>query len=261
MESRVTSTAVRQRARASRNGTRRDGRSHAGADRREGARHGISLDDKYVLEDGRILLTGVQGLVRLPLDQHRADRRRGLSTATMISGYQGSPLGGLDQELTRNKELAREYHVHHVPGLNEELGATSAWGSQLASDLPGARYDGVLADVVRQGAGARPRRRLAASRQLRRRLPHGRCARRRGRRPELQVLHDPECLRADVREPAHARLLPGQRAGGARPRAARARLLARVRALGRLQGRHQRGGRPEHGGRGAGAHRGRSRPP
>src|ERR687898_810335 len=63
----------------------------------------ISLDDKYLLEEGRILLTGLQGLVRLPLDQHRADRRRGLHTGTMISGYQGSPLGGLDKELARNR--------------------------------------------------------------------------------------------------------------------------------------------------------------
>ena len=145
MESRVTSTPVRQRARGARNGARRDGRRATGAGRRETARRDVSLDDKYVLEDGRILLTGVQGLVRLPLDQHRADRRRGLNTATMISGYQGSPLGGLDRELARNEKLAREHHVHHVPGLNEELGATSAWGSQLAADLPGARYDGVLA--------------------------------------------------------------------------------------------------------------------
>jgi indolepyruvate ferredoxin oxidoreductase len=145
MESRVTSSAVRQRARAARDGARREGRQPTGAGRREGTRGDISLDDKYVLEDGRVLLTGVQGLVRLPLDQHRADRRRGLSTATMISGYQGSPLGGLDLELTRNEKIARDHHVHHVPGLNEELGATSAWGSQLASDLPGARYDGVLA--------------------------------------------------------------------------------------------------------------------
>ena len=105
----------------------------------------ISLDDKYLLEDGRILLTGLQGLVRLPLDQHRADRRRGLHTGTMISGYQGSPLGGLDKELARNRELVEEHHVRHVPGLNEELGATSAWGSQLATQLPGAKYDGVLA--------------------------------------------------------------------------------------------------------------------
>jgi len=104
----------------------------------------VALDDKYLLEDGRALLTGVQGLVRLALDQHRADRRRGLHTGTMISGYQGSPLGGLDQELARNRDLCEEHHVFHVPGLNEELGATSAWGSQLAARLPGARYDGAI---------------------------------------------------------------------------------------------------------------------
>jgi indolepyruvate ferredoxin oxidoreductase len=113
--------------------------------RRRNQLRDVSLDDKYVLEDGRILLTGLQGLVRLPLDQHRADRRLGLHTGTMISGYQGSPLGGLDQELARNRELVEQHHVRHVPGLNEELGATSAWGSQLAGQLPGSKYDGVLA--------------------------------------------------------------------------------------------------------------------
>ena len=66
-------------------------------------------------------------------------------TGTMISGYQGSPLGGLDKELARNRELVEGHHVKHVPGLNEELGATSAWGSQLAGQLPGSKYDGVLA--------------------------------------------------------------------------------------------------------------------
>ena len=103
----------------------------------------MTLDDKYALEDGRIFLTGLQALVRIPLDQHRADRRRGLRTATFVSGYQGSPLGGLDQELARRRSLCEEHHVFHVPGLNEELGATASWGSQLASGLPGARYDGV----------------------------------------------------------------------------------------------------------------------
>ena len=146
MESRMTSTTVRQRARPGRDGRGRDRfRRAADGGRREGALHDISLDDKYLLEEGRILLTGLQGLVRLPLDQHRADRRRGFHTGTMISGYQGSPLGGLDREIARNGKIAREHDVHHVPGLNEELGATSAWGSQLATGLPGARYDGVLA--------------------------------------------------------------------------------------------------------------------
>ena len=113
-------------------------------ERRRAARRDVSLDDRYRLEEGRILLTGVQGLVRLPLDQHRADRRLGLHTGTLVSGYQGSPLGGLDQELGRQRELCAEHHVRHVPGVNEELGATSAWGSQMAASLPGSRYDGVL---------------------------------------------------------------------------------------------------------------------
>jgi indolepyruvate ferredoxin oxidoreductase len=105
----------------------------------------VSLDDKYLLEEGRVFLSGIQAMVRLLFDQHRADRRRGLTTGTMVSGYQGSPLGGLDKELQRRRELCRQHHVFHVPGLNEELGATSGWGSQLAVHLPGMRYDGALA--------------------------------------------------------------------------------------------------------------------
>ena len=137
----MSSTAIRRRGPAP---SSRSGRRFVrpGGDR--STRREVALDDKYLLEDGRILLTGVQGLVRLALDQHRADRRAGLHTGTMISGYQGSPLGGLDQELGRNRALLDEHHVHHVAGLNEELGATSAWGSQLAEKLPGAKYDGVL---------------------------------------------------------------------------------------------------------------------
>ncbi|HEV2874742.1 MAG TPA: hypothetical protein VGW14_06290, partial [Thermoleophilaceae bacterium] len=137
----MTSTALRRRSAhpgsASRFTRGRDGQP-------ERARRQVSLEDKYLLDAGRVLLTGVQGLVRLALDQHRADRARGLHTGTMISGYQGSPLGGLDQELQRNRKLLDEHHVRHVPGLNEELGATSAWGSQLSTQLPGSSYDGVL---------------------------------------------------------------------------------------------------------------------
>src|SRR5215216_7852797 len=141
------SIAVRKRAGSSREAAEGARFRRLGDDggSRRGSLRDVSLDDKYLLEEGRILLTGLQGLVRLPLDQHRADRRRGLHTGTMISGYQGSPLGGLDKELARNRALVEEHHVRHVPGLNEELGATSAWGSQLAAQLPGAKYDGVLA--------------------------------------------------------------------------------------------------------------------
>src|SRR3954468_12004188 len=134
-------TVVRRRMTPPAGGRRRQAAANG---RHGGALREVTLADKYVLEEGRVLLTGVQGVVRLVLDQHRADSRRGLTTGTLISGYQGSPLGGLDRELERNHELLDEHLVRHVPGLNEELGATSAWGSQLASSLPGARYDGVL---------------------------------------------------------------------------------------------------------------------
>src|SRR5947209_16198025 len=104
----------------------------------------FSLNAKYTQERGRIYLSGIQALVRLPLDQHRADKRRGLHTGTFISGYRGSPLGGFDAELERNRSRLDAHHVVHQPGLNEELAATAVFGSQLATTVPGARYDGVL---------------------------------------------------------------------------------------------------------------------
>ena len=104
----------------------------------------FSLDAKYTLERGRVFLSGVQALVRLPLDQHRADRRRGLNTATFISGYRGSPLGGLDQTLERNPKLLAEHNVVFSSGLNEDLAATAVFGSQMVSLFPRPKYDGVL---------------------------------------------------------------------------------------------------------------------
>ena len=104
----------------------------------------FSLEAKYRLESGRIFLSGIQALVRLPLDQHRADRRRGLDTATLISGYRGSPLGGLDQTVERQQELLAEHQVVFISGVNEDLGATAVLGSQLAHVYGGARHDGVL---------------------------------------------------------------------------------------------------------------------
>ena len=104
----------------------------------------LVLEQKYRLETGRVLMSGVQALVRLPLDQHRADRRRGLDTATLISGYRGSPLGGLDQTVERHRDLLREHQVVFISGVNEDLGATAVLGSQLAHLYGGARHDGVL---------------------------------------------------------------------------------------------------------------------
>jgi indolepyruvate ferredoxin oxidoreductase len=118
-----------------------------------GIKHDFSLDAKYRQLEGQIFLSGIQALVRLPLDQHRADRRRGLHTATMVSGYRGSPLGGLDLTLERNAGLLREHDVHFVSGVNEDMGATVVFGSQLANYFPQPKYDGVLGMWYGKGPG------------------------------------------------------------------------------------------------------------
>ena len=104
----------------------------------------FDLQHKYTAETGTVLLTGVQALVRVVLDQMRTDRRRGLRTASFVSGYPGSPFGGLDQEFAAAVEHRERYAVVHQPGHNEDLAATSVAGSQVVPTLPSARYEGVL---------------------------------------------------------------------------------------------------------------------
>ena len=89
-------------------------------------------------------MSGVQALARIPIEQLRIDRDAGLHTAAFISGYQGSPLGGFDQEVARAARLVPDLDVVCRPAVNEELGATAVMGSQLASEQPDFRYDGVV---------------------------------------------------------------------------------------------------------------------
>src|SRR5690606_23723372 len=104
----------------------------------------VTLDDKFLLDQGRVFITGVQALIRVLLDRRRLDARAGLNTAGFLSGYRGSPLGGLDQQAERAKAHLAEANVVFKPGLNEDLAATAVWGSQQANLFPGARYDGVF---------------------------------------------------------------------------------------------------------------------
>ena len=90
----------------------------------------VTLDDKYTRLSGRVYLSGTQALVRLPLMQQARDRAAGLKTGGFISGYRGSPLGGYDRALWRAQSLLLENNIHFQPGLNEDLAATSVWGSQ-----------------------------------------------------------------------------------------------------------------------------------
>ena len=113
----------------------------------------VSLDDKYTLERGRVFLTGIQAILRLAFLQRERDRRAGLNTAGFISGYRGSPLGGLDQTLTRARAHLERHHIRFQPGLNEDLAATAIWGTQQVGMFPGARYDGVFSMWYGKGPG------------------------------------------------------------------------------------------------------------
>ena len=104
----------------------------------------VTLDDKYLDDDGRIYLTGVQALVRLLLIQRRLDRAAGLNTAGFVSGYRGSPLGTLDLELWRAAKHLAAHDITFSPGLNEDLAATAVWGTQQVGLFPGATREGVF---------------------------------------------------------------------------------------------------------------------
>ena len=113
----------------------------------------VSLDDKYTLEKGRVFLTGTQALIRLLLLQRERDQRAGLNTAGFVSGYRGSPLGGLDQALWRAQKHLEAHHVKFQPGVNEDLAATAIWGTQQVGMFPGAKYDGVFGMWYGKGPG------------------------------------------------------------------------------------------------------------
>ncbi|HYM12764.1 MAG TPA: indolepyruvate ferredoxin oxidoreductase family protein [Bryobacterales bacterium] len=116
-------------------------------------RASYSLDDKYTLEEGTVYLSGIQALVRLPMDQIRRDRRAGLRTGAFISGYEGSPLGGYDLALQRAGRLLGEHNIHFVPGVNEDIAATAVMGSQIHQIFPRPRYDGVIGIWYGKGPG------------------------------------------------------------------------------------------------------------
>ncbi|MEZ0262977.1 MAG: indolepyruvate ferredoxin oxidoreductase family protein [Alphaproteobacteria bacterium] len=122
-------------------------------------RKAVTLDDKYTEKSGRIYLNGLQALVRIPMMQHELDKAKNLKTATFISGYRGSPLGGLDQAIKQAKKFAADHDIKFVPGVNEDLGATAVWGSQQVNvspaqgGTPSARYDGVVGMWYGKGPG------------------------------------------------------------------------------------------------------------
>ncbi|OZI29524.1 indolepyruvate ferredoxin oxidoreductase [Bordetella genomosp. 7] len=113
----------------------------------------VQLDDKYTLETGRAWMSGIHALVRLPMMQRLRDLRAGLNTAGFVSGYRGSPLGGVDQNMWKAAKYLQAHHIEFQPGINEDLAATAVWGTQQVNLFPGARYDGVFGMWYGKGPG------------------------------------------------------------------------------------------------------------
>lgn len=113
----------------------------------------VALDDKYDLSKRDVFLTGTQAIARMLLVQRERDRRAGLNTAGFVSGYRGSPLGGLDQQLARAGKQLKAADIVFQPGLNEDLAATAVWGTQQAELSGEGRHDGVFALWYGKGPG------------------------------------------------------------------------------------------------------------
>jgi indolepyruvate ferredoxin oxidoreductase len=113
----------------------------------------VALADKFDLAKERIFISGAQAVVRMLMMQRELDRRAGLNTAGFVTGYRGSPLGGLDQQLWLAKKALEEGDVVFQPGLNEELAATACWGTQQTEMMGDGRHDGVFALWYGKGPG------------------------------------------------------------------------------------------------------------
>jgi len=119
-----------------------------GEDRTSFRTHGL-----YLKASGRVYMTGTQALVRMLLAQKQRDAAAGLVTGGFVSGYRGSPLGAVDQELWKARKHLDAHQIKFNPGLNEELAATSVWGSQMVNLDPNATVDGVFALWYGKGPG------------------------------------------------------------------------------------------------------------
>jgi len=108
---------------------------------------------KYSIADDQVMINGNQALVRLLLQQREADRRNGLDTAGFVSGYRGSPLGGLDAALWHAGDLLERNNIRFQPGVNEDLAATAVTGTQQLDLVPDPQVDGVFSIWYGKGPG------------------------------------------------------------------------------------------------------------
>jgi len=117
------------------------------------ARSAATLESRYSAPDGWLYMTGMQALVRLPIQQRLRDAAAGLNTGGYVSGYRGSPMGRYDIELWRAGAVLKQHNIVFRPGLNEDLAATAIWGAQQLTNFPGATVDGVFGIWYGKGPG------------------------------------------------------------------------------------------------------------
>jgi indolepyruvate ferredoxin oxidoreductase len=167
------------------------------------------LSDRYDRERGRVFLTGTQAIVRIALDQVRRDRAAGLNTAGFISGYRGSPLGGIDLELWRIHERLKRDRIEFLPAVNEDLAATAVLGSQQVETQADREVDGVFALWYGKGPGVD-----RSGDALKHGNAYGSSWRRSGgrrRRPWLRLVLDAAPVRRRLHELVHADAPPRKR--------------------------------------------------
>ncbi|MBL43066.1 MAG: indolepyruvate ferredoxin oxidoreductase [Rhodospirillaceae bacterium] len=113
----------------------------------------VSLDDKYLVEQGKVFISGTQALVRIPIEQARLDKKNGLNTSGYISGYRGSPLGGYDNALWKAENYLKKNNIIFKPGVNEDIAATACWGTQQVGLTTSSSLDGVFSIWYGKGPG------------------------------------------------------------------------------------------------------------
>ena len=132
----------------------------------------VDLDDKYDLSKSPVFVTGYQAIIRMCLMQKERDRRAGLNTAGYVTGYRGSPLGGLDLQFMRAGRKLTDADIKFQTGINEDLAATALWGTQTGGAARRRQVRWRVRHVVRQGPRRRSHRRRVPARQSRRHSPN-----------------------------------------------------------------------------------------
>ena len=235
--------------------------SHCSLIRRRPRLSDISLGDRFDLTKSPVLLNGAQAVARLLLAQKERDRRAGLNTGGFISGYRGSPVGGLDLQFTRlAKTVQGERHPFRA-GPQRGTRRHRHLGHAAGGNARRRPFRRRLRALVRQGAGRRSLRRRLSPRQSRGHIAAWRRARPDGRRSHRRILDDRAPVRIRLRRRDDADPVAGRRAGNARLWRARLGAQPLCRRLGRPE-MHQGHDRIDRGGRRlARSHQRRSRPP